>query len=92
MKNRARFAKTLLAGAVAALVSPAQAQKMRYANGAAYWDVDPGPIDPGSYWTSGQYKYDPNGYIERNWRDPDQVHEMTAYADHAGNGLSPWLR
>jgi hypothetical protein len=37
-----------MAGAVAALVSPAQAQKMRYANGAAYWDVDPGPIDPGS--------------------------------------------
>jgi hypothetical protein len=87
MKNRAWFPKILLAGVaalVAAMASPAQAQKMRYANGTAYWDVDPGPIDPGAYWTSGLYKYDPNGYLERNWRDSDQVHEMTVYADHAG--------
>ena len=88
MKSPTWYAKTLLAGAaaltVAALASPARAQKMRYANGTAYWDVDPGKIDPGSYWTSGLYKYDPNGYLERNWRDADQVHEMTVYADHAG--------
>jgi hypothetical protein len=87
MKNRAWFGRVLLAGVVAlaaATASPALAQKLRYANGAAYWDVDPGPIDPGAYWTSGLYKYDPNGYLERNWRDADQLHEMTVYADHAG--------
>jgi hypothetical protein len=84
MKNRAWFLKMLLVGAAVTLAWPAQAQNVRYANGTAYWDVDPGPINPGSYWTSGQYKYDPNGYMERNWRDPDQFHEMTVYADHAG--------
>ncbi|MGO9429617.1 hypothetical protein [Rhodoblastus sp.] len=88
MQNRAWFVKISLVGAyalmAASLASPAQAQNIKTANGTAYWDKDPGPIDPGSYWTSGQYKYDPNGYMERNWRDPDQFHLMTLYADHAG--------
>lgn len=65
------------------LASPAEAQKVKYANGTAYWDGDPGPIDD-TFWTSGQYKYDPNGYMERNYRDPDSYHLMTIYADHAG--------
>jgi hypothetical protein len=63
--------------------APAQAQNMKIVQGQAYWDEDPGPIYD-SYWVSGQYKYDPNGYMERNWRDPE-VHRMTVFANHAGN-------
>jgi hypothetical protein len=66
------------------LLAAAPSTQMRVVNGQPYWDVDPGPIDPGAYWTSGQYKYDPDGYLERNARDPDQFHLMTVYADHAG--------
>jgi hypothetical protein len=97
MKSRFYSMKTVLVGVVARAVGvvallgvvlatapAAQAQHIRTVNGTSFWDVDPGPIDPGPYWTSGQYKYDPNGYLERNWRDPDQYHEMTLYADHAG--------
>ena len=90
MKNRVWIVKTCLVGAVAlcgaALASSpaAWAQNIKTVNGTPYWDVDPGPIDPGAYWTSGLYKYDPNGYLERNWRDPDQVHDMTVYANHSG--------
>jgi hypothetical protein len=88
MKNRAWLVSMPVVGAfalaAATLASPAQAQQIRSANGTLYWNKDPGPIDPGPYWTSGQYKYDPNGYMERVARDPDQFHEMTVYADHAG--------
>jgi hypothetical protein len=81
----AALSLALLAGVLAAPPA-ARAAQMRVVSGQAYWDVDPGHIDPGSFWTSGQYKYDPNGYLERNARDPDQYHEMTVYADHAGKG------
>ena len=61
----------------------AQAASMKIVDGQAYWDVDPGPVDPGSFWTSGQYKYDPDGYLETNRWDPGP-HVFTVYADHAG--------
>jgi hypothetical protein len=85
MMSRFQRAFPLALCAFAILAGPAaQAQSMKTVNGEAYWDVDPGPIDPGSFWTSGQYKYDPNGYMERYARQSEQVHEMTVYADHAG--------
>ena len=88
MKNRAWLGKMLSVGAsalaTATLASTAQAQIIKYSNsGTAYWDGDPGPITD-TFWTSGQYKYDPDGYMERNYRDTDTYHEMTVYADHAG--------
>ncbi len=56
---------------------------MKTVNGQAYWDEDPGPVDPGTFWTSGQYKYDPEGYLDRNrWDVGVQVN--TVYAEHAG--------
>ncbi|MCW2274319.1 hypothetical protein GJ654_09495 [Rhodoblastus acidophilus] len=65
----------------ATLASEARAQ-IRTANGVAYYDVDPGPIDPGTFWTSGQYKYDPNAYMDRTrW---DAGRPMKVYAPHAG--------
>jgi hypothetical protein len=55
---------------------------MGVAGGQSYWEGDPGPIsDP--YWTSGQYKFDPNGYMQRNWWDPE-YHPMTVFGDHSG--------
>ncbi len=70
---------------LALLAAPAaQAQSMKTVSGETYWDEDPGTIDPGSFWSGGQYKHDPNGYLERYARQGDMVHEMTVYADHAG--------
>ena len=76
---------TAIFGACVVLSVPALAQKgaVRTIQGQAFWDGDPGPISE-PYWTQGQYKYDPNGYLERNARDPDQFHLMTVIGDHAG--------
>ncbi len=91
MKRRLELAKiaasslTLLA-AVVVVGAPARAAAggMRVVDGQAYWRGDPGPIDPGPFWDSGQYKYDPNGYMDRINRSADQMHEMIVFADHSG--------
>jgi hypothetical protein len=81
------FAKLLawpLVVALALATLPALAQeRVRVLQGTAFWEGDPGPISD-SYWVSGLYKYDPNGYMERNPRDSDQFHLMTLFGDHAG--------
>ena len=79
----ARLVNSTLVVFLGLVAAPALAIEIKTAQGERYWDGDPGPITD-TYWTSVQYKYDPNGYLERNWRDPDQLHEMTVYADHAG--------
>jgi hypothetical protein len=86
MKRVAKLAAGCAALALS-VVAPALAGddggKMRSVQGVLYWDGDPGTIyDP--YWTNGQYKYDPDGYLLRNWRDPDQYHLMTAIGNHDG--------
>lgn len=78
-----KFFSAGLAAALVLAALPAAAQKMRVLQGEAFYEGDPGPISD-SYWVSGQYKYDPNGYLERNWREPDQNRSMTVYGDHAG--------
>jgi hypothetical protein len=72
-----------LGAALALTALPAVAQQVRVLQGTAFWEGDPGPVgDP--YWTQGQYKYDPNGYLLRNRFDVDQVHLMTLYGEHSG--------
>lgn len=90
MKRRFAFA-TLLAlccalGATDLLIGPPAhaGGGVRTVDGQSFWRGDPGPIDPGPYWTSGQYKYDPNGYLDQINRSADQLHDMTVYADHSG--------
>ncbi len=76
-------AASLSAMTMAASVALADGGRTKTVNGVSYWDVDPGPIDPGTFWTSGQFKYDPNGYMDLNrWDLGVQVN--TVYADHAG--------
>ncbi|WP_374545922.1 hypothetical protein [Rhodoblastus sp.] len=61
----------------------AAGDNVRVLQGESFWEGDPGPVsDP--YWTQGQYKYDPNGYLLRNWRDADQFHLMTVIGPHSG--------
>lgn len=49
--------------------SPAWAAGARVVQGQAFWDEDPGPVsDP--FWTSGLYRVDPDGNMNRVWRDP----------------------
>ena len=81
---KVRFATAILAMALFAVAPAAEAARIKVADGEAYWDEDPGAIDPGPFWTSGQYKYDPNGYLDRYPRNAEQVRNMTVYADHAG--------
>ena len=60
----------------------ASAENIRTAGGQSYWEGPPGPVtDP--YWTSGQYKYDPYGYMERSRWDPE-YHPMTVIGPHSG--------
>ncbi len=84
MSIRHLMAEAVLASCIV-LSGQASAQqgKVRVVQGETFWDVDPGPIyEP--YWTQGQYKYDPNGYLLRSYRDADQLHLMTVIGDHSG--------
>ena len=58
-------------------------------DGQAYWSGDPGPIDPGAYWTSGQRYADPHHYMSWYGKDP-QDYTMTVYAPHAGASRCVW--
>ncbi|MCI4677466.1 hypothetical protein K9U39_18375 [Rhodoblastus acidophilus] len=70
------------AGLALSGLEAAHAANIKVAGGQAYWEGDPGPVnDP--YWTSGQYKYDPYGYMERNRWDPE-YHPMTVIGPHSG--------
>ena len=73
-----------------AVLRPAQAEQ-RVVNGQAYWEGDPGPIDPGPYWTSGQRKYDRHHYMSWYGKDP-QDYRMTVYAEHSGKARCVWRR
>ncbi len=81
----APFMKTSLIAFIAMIAVPALAANMKIAQGERYWDGDPGPISD-TFWTSGQYKYDPNGYMERYVRQDDLNRLMTVYAAHSGGG------
>ncbi len=81
-----RYSVVGIAALVAGLAwcgpAAAGAGHIRVAGGQSYWEGPPGPVtDP--YWTSGQYKYDPNGYMERSRWDPE-YHPMTVIGLHAG--------
>jgi hypothetical protein len=54
------LATLFCAGFLAA--TPAAQAEMRTVGGQAYWTGDPGPVEPGAYWASGQYKYDPSAF------------------------------
>ena len=69
-------------GNVSAAPANADSGKMRIVDGQAFWDEDPGPITE-PYWTQGQYKYDPNGYLLRDRWDPE-YHPMTVIGEHSG--------
>ncbi len=88
MKHRSATTAALSCALAAAVVlggPPAHAAGgVRTVDGQSFWRGDPGPVDPGPYWTSGQYKYDPNGYLDRVNRWGEPIYDMTVYADHTG--------
>jgi hypothetical protein len=93
MKRWSGFATVAVAAAAVSLVtlSPAMAQHVRYAQGQAYWSGDPGPIDPGSFWEGGQYKYDPNHYLSYYGREPQDFLPVV-YARHSGPRGCVWRK
>jgi len=84
LETIARFSAAGLMLIGAAAVAPQARAQVRTVDGVPYYDVDPGPIDPGTFWTSGQYKYDPNAYMDRGRWDFG-VRSMTVYASHSGS-------
>lgn len=62
---------------------------MRVVSGQAYWEGDPGPVNPWAYWTSGQYAYDPHHYNSWFGSEP-QTFKMTVYAEHTGEARCVW--
>jgi hypothetical protein len=97
MKRRFGVAKVaavstaVLAVAAVAAIQPAKAQSMRTVNGQSYWRGDPGPVDPGSFWDSGEYKYDPHHYLGYWATDPADYTDVV-YADHSGAARCVWRK
>jgi hypothetical protein len=94
MSNRFSFlgaaflASALLSGALPATAQPGG---IRIVNGQAYWEGDPGPVQPDSYWTGDAYKYDPHNYNGRYNREPG-IYDETVYADHEGKERCVWRK
>lgn len=85
MKRVSDFAAIAAVAATASFIalSPATAQSMRNAQGQSYWSGDPGPVDPGTFWDSGQNRYDPQHYLSYYGSDP-QDYRMVVNAPHRG--------
>lgn len=84
-KTYAAFPGLLLCGLLAsAPLAQAGPGDVRTVNGVGFYQGYPGPVtDP--FWTSGQYKYDPHGYMDINRWDTG-IHVNTVYARHSGGG------
>jgi hypothetical protein len=75
----------------AATASPAQAQHVKTVDGQSYWTGDPGPVAPSSFWTGGEYKYDPNHYLAY-WGDDPQDNVDVVHADHTRGARCVWRK
>jgi hypothetical protein len=85
-------AAALAAALIAApAVPPAHAQDVRVVDGEAFWTGNPGPVAPGSFWTSGQYRYDPHHYLDFWGSDPADNHNVV-FADHPGAARCVWRK
>jgi hypothetical protein len=93
VKRRLNIPRTVVLLAIAAFVAPsvAGAQSMRIVNGQAYWRGDPGPIDPGAFWTGGEFQYDPQHYLGSRGSDAANYLDVV-YADHAGKERCVWRK
>ncbi len=81
----------VLAIAAFAAAPSAKAQSVRHAGGQAYWSGNPGPVDPGAFWDSGEYKYDPNHYLS-DWSRDQADYSDVVYAPHRGPARCVWRK
>jgi hypothetical protein len=72
------------------MIAPAAAA-MRTVDGQNFWTGDPGPVDPGAYYESGQERYDPHHYLSWYGSDP-QNYKMTVYGPHSGPTRCVWRK
>ncbi len=79
--------------ALATFAAPpsAEAQAVRNVDGQAYWSGNPGAVDPGSFWDSGEYRYDPHHFLGYWSGDPADYSDVV-YADHAGRARCVWRK
>jgi hypothetical protein len=79
-----RLAAASVAALAAAAIAPAaQAQSVRVVHGQAFWTGDPHVSDAGSFWSSGQYRYDPHHYLDYYGSEPANFSNVV-YAEHSG--------
>jgi hypothetical protein len=89
MLTLSKFSMALACAAFAGFAAVPAAAAMRIVDGQAYWSGDPGPVDPGAYWTAGQRYADPHHYMSWYGKDP-QDYTMIVYARHAGASRCVW--
>ncbi len=53
--------------------------------GQTFWTGDPGATDPGSFFDSGQYRFDPNDYLSYEAEEQNQDFRDVVYAPHPGH-------
>jgi hypothetical protein len=75
---------------LACLAAPAAAG-IRTVQGQTFWTGDPGPVDPGNFYSSGQAQADPHHYLSYYGGDP-QDYKMVIYAEHTGAARCVWRK
>ena len=80
------LAAAVLSGATAqASAQPAMAfDHVVTIQGQSFWTGDPGTADPGTFFDSGQYRFDPNNYLSYEAEENNQDFRDVVYADHSG--------
>jgi len=81
----AALSAVVLSGAALVAAQPARAfDDVRTVQGQTFWTGNPGAIDPGSFFASGQYRFDPNNYLSYEAEEDNQDYRDVVYADHPG--------
>ena len=52
--------------------------------GQSFWTGDPGIADPGTFFDSGQYRFDPNNYLSYEAEEDNQDFRDVVFAPHPG--------
>ena len=85
MKMTALSAAVLFGAAVRGSAQPTLAfDHMVTIQGQTFLTGDPGTADPGTFFDSGQYRFDPNNYLSYEAEEDNQDFRDVVYAPHPG--------
>ncbi len=85
MKMAALSAAVLSGAAVLASAQPALALDHQVTiQGQTFWTGDPGTTDPGTFFDTGQYRFNTNDYLSYEAEEDNQDFRDVVYAPHPG--------